>query len=99
MPSTRRWCCARSIQRLQTGTRASAVVEVSCRMSLLSGAARWRDAPGRASRRAPVCLRGGRRGLGLGLLGARRVEELDAAGDHLELLTAAAVLGLPLGVV
>ena len=38
-------------------------------------------------------------GSGSGLFGAGGVEELDAAGDHLELLAAGAVLGLPLGVV
>ena len=59
-------------------------------------AAVWRDAPARASRQPPVVtrppLRPGRR------VGAGGVEELDVAGDDLELL-AAAVVGVPLGVV
>ena len=38
-------------------------------------------------------------GSGSRLFGPWGVEELDAAGDHLELLPAGAVLGLPLGVV
>ena len=74
--STRRWWWARSIQRLQTWTRASAVVEVSCCMSLsfgLGGAVAGRPWPGvppcrrLPTRRPPL----GSVGLAVGLAGRR----------------------------
>jgi hypothetical protein len=51
-------------------------------------AARWRDAPARASRLAALGLRGCLYGWGLGGVLAAAVEEVDVVGDDFEPLTA-----------
>ena len=78
--------------------RASGVVEVWGCMSLSCGGRLVAGRPGTGVPPSRRGLRGRLDGLGLLVVAGLAVEELDACGDDLELLAAAAVLGLPFGV-